>query len=114
MTQGTSLFFDLPCVVYAVFPDKNTAEALASKLVDQGLAACANVFQEHTAIYVWAGKLERSAEVAVLFKTTPAAVPRLIEEIKSQHPYETPAILSWQIAHCDPSYAKWISESVKS
>lgn len=113
MTQGTSLFSDLHCVIYAVFPDIKTAETIAVELVEEGLAACANVFQEHTAIYMWAGKRERSAEVAVIFKTTHEAVPRLMQEIKSRHPYETPAILSWPIAHCDPGYAQWISDTVK-
>ena len=113
MTQGTALFSDLHSVVYTVFPDKKTAEAVATEIIDQQLAACANIFQEHTAIYLWEGKRERANEVAVLFKTTTTAVSNLIGEIKSRHPYETPAILSWSIANCDPDYAKWISESVR-
>jgi periplasmic divalent cation tolerance protein len=114
MTQDPALNSDLHCIVYSVFPDKTTAEKIAMEIIDKGLAACANVFQGHQAIYIWAGKQEKAAEVAVLFKTTKTASELVMKEIKLRHPYETPAILSWPITGIDPKYSKWISETVKA
>ena len=41
----------------------------AAPLVDQGLAACVNIFPGMTAIYVWEGKRQRESETAMIIKT---------------------------------------------
>lgn len=114
MSIPTALAAENNCIVYAVFPDRKSAEELSTEFVSMRLAACANVFAPHTAIYSWQGKIEQAQEVAVIFKTTASAAPKLMHEIKSRHSYENPAILSWNLQACSPEYANWVRSAVKA
>ena len=53
---------DKPVLIYSTFPSAAEAERVGGALVDQGLAACVNIFPGMTAIYVWEGKRQRESE----------------------------------------------------
>ncbi|MBT8487207.1 MAG: divalent-cation tolerance protein CutA, partial [Gemmatimonadetes bacterium] len=57
-------------VVLTTAPDAEVAEALATRVVDERLAACANIVPGITSIYRWEGEVQRDAEVLVILKTT--------------------------------------------
>lgn len=95
-------------IVYAVFPNRESAEKLSQELVALKLVACANINSDHTAIYQWQGKLERASETAVYFKTQSDLVEKVISTIKASHPYELPAILAWQVQSALPEYERWV------
>jgi len=95
-------------IVYALFPDAESANRVVRQCVHDGLAACANLLAPCTSIYEWEGEITESAEHPVIFKTTSARVDALMEQIKIMHPYEVPAILSWPIVRTPHEYAKWI------
>ena len=89
-------------MVWCPFPDKTTARVVADALLDEGLAACANLMPGMTSVFVWNGVKEASEESGALFKTNAALLPRLIERLAALHPYEEPAILGWT---CDAASA---------
>jgi periplasmic divalent cation tolerance protein len=60
---------DKPVLVYSTFPSPAEAERVGGLPVDQGLAACVNLFPGMTAIRVWEGKRQRERETARLVKT---------------------------------------------
>ena len=55
---------DKPVLIYSTFPSAAEAERVGGALVDQGLAACVNIFPGMTAIYVWEGKRQRERAYA--------------------------------------------------
>jgi periplasmic divalent cation tolerance protein len=98
--------------VYAVFADAEEAERIAGQVVEERLAACANLFGPVGSIYRWRGKVERAEEVAAIFKTTEVLAEALITRIAGLHSYEVPCIVSWPIERVLGSYATWVEDSV--
>lgn len=74
--------------------------------IREKLATCAHRSRIHST-YRWDGKIEFTHEWRVQFKTTLGMKNSLIEEIKSQHPYETPQILAWD-ADTTEDYFNWV------
>lgn len=97
-------------IVYAVFPDAESAARVARQCIHDGLAACVNILSPCTSIYEWEGEITENAEVPVVFKTTTARIDALMEQIKTMHPYEVPAILSWPIVRAPHDFAKWVNQ----
>nr|MBP6104632.1 divalent-cation tolerance protein CutA [Gammaproteobacteria bacterium] len=57
-------------------------------------AACVNIIPSAISVYEWEGKLEKSQECLLLFKTTMTKTEELKQWILAQNPYSIPAILS--------------------
>ena len=96
--------------VYATFGSDEEARRLARVLVEERLAACANVLAPCHSIYRWQGKVEEAEEVPVLFKTAAAGARRLIARIGALHSYDVPAAVAWPIAAALPAYAEWVAD----
>ena len=77
-------------------------------MVEDRLAACANILTPCHSVYRWQGKVEEAAEVPVLLKTRADLAERLIARIGSLHSYEVPAAVVWQIEAAIPAYAQWV------
>ena len=94
--------------VYATFADAAEAERIARILVEERLAACANILGPCRAIYRWEGAVEQADEIAALFKTRADAAERLIARLGELHSYDVPAAVVWPIADALPAYAQWV------
>ena len=95
--------------VYATFADAEEAGRIARALVEERLAACANILGPVRSIYRWEGKIEDATEVAALFKTRADGAEALIARLGAMHSYEVPAAVVWPIAHALPAYADWVA-----
>jgi len=95
--------------VYATFADAEEAGRIARALVEERLAACANILGPVRSIYRWDGKIEDATEVAALFKTRADGAEALIARLGAMHSYEAPAAVVWPIAHALPTYADWVA-----
>lgn len=98
--------------VYATFAEEDEAARIARTLVEERLAACANILGPCRSIYRWKGKVEDAEEVAVLFKTTAGGAEALIARLAALHSYDVPAAVVWPIAAALEAYAGWVAESV--
>ena len=98
--------------VYSTFGSDEEARRIARQLVDERLAACANILAPCHSIYRWQGSIEEAAEVPVLFKTRADAADRLIARLGELHSYDVPAAVVWPIAQALPDYAQWVCEGV--
>ena len=92
------------------------AKRLAFTLVEEGLAACDNLFPAVTSIYVWEGAVQEEQESTLLIKTSAEAVDALGERIRALHSYDTVEILALPVdaAHSDPRYVSWVHSAVKT
>ncbi len=93
---------------------KDKAATLSRTVVEERLAACANIIPSVRSIYAWKGTVEDDEEAMVFFKTTDDGIFPLTERIKSLHPYEVPEIISFAIREGEgnPDYLEWIARSV--
>jgi periplasmic divalent cation tolerance protein len=99
--------------VYATFADEEEAARIARTLVEEGLAACANIIGPCRSIYRWQGGIEDAREVAALFKTTAEGADALIARLAELHSYDVPAAIVWPIDAAHEAYAAWVTESVR-
>lgn len=94
--------------VYCTFPDRDSALTAARKIVQEELAACANILGEIRSVYRWQGEVNDAREVAILFKTRFAALEALRTRIKALHSYDLPGITVWAADESDQQFADWI------
>ena len=94
--------------VYATFGSSQEARQIARTLVEERLAACANILGACHSIYRWQGAIEESEEVSALFKTRADLAETLIARLAELHSYEVPAAVVWPIAYALDSYAVWV------
>jgi periplasmic divalent cation tolerance protein len=98
--------------VSTTLPHEQAAELLAARVVEERLAACAQVLGPVSSTYFWKGKVERGREWYCHLKTTSARLMALQQRIRELHPYETPEVIAVPIVDGDSSYLKWIEETV--
>jgi periplasmic divalent cation tolerance protein len=98
-------------LVITNLPDAESARALATKLIEQRVAACVNILAPCLSIYRWEGKLEEAEEVPLLIKTSAARYAALEEAIRAYHPYELPEIIAVRVEKGLPDYLAWVAAS---
>ncbi len=101
---------DKPVLIYSTFPSAEEAERIGGSLVDRGLAACVNIFDGMTSIYIWQGKRERGTEAAMLIKTRASLAQQAITEARKLHPYTNPAFLVLPVSGGSEDFMRWIAE----
>ena len=99
-------------IVWVTAPDLRIARKLSRLALDQRLVACARIRPGLESHYWWQGKLEASAEVLILFKTTLAKLAALEKLIVAQHSYETPEFITLPLAEGNAKYLAWLADSV--
>jgi len=100
-------------VVLVTAPDVKAARALARAALAARLIACANLVPRLESHYWWKGKMESSAEVLLIMKTTQVKL-RLLEELfLRKHPYDTPEILALTVERGTRRYLDWLAGSVR-
>ena len=96
------------CWVYMTAESFEEAKRIGQILVSQNLAACVNLLENMTSIYIWKDKLEEDQEVVIIAKTRKTLMPKLIETINSLHSYDCPCILELPIQGGNPDFLSWI------
>jgi periplasmic divalent cation tolerance protein len=85
------------------------AERIGRALVEERLAACANLLPGLRSIYRWKGRVQEASETLLLVKTTAAALLALTERVRTLHSYECPCIAALPILGGNPDYLAWIA-----
>jgi periplasmic divalent cation tolerance protein len=99
-------------IAFVTAPNLKTARSLATAALKSRLAACANLIPEIESHYWWQGKVESSAEVLILFKTTKTKLKALEKLIVARHPYDTPEFIALPITKGNRRYLEWVRQSV--
>ena len=88
------------------------AEKIANFLVEERLAACAQIISDIRSIYWWEGKICRETEVFFTAKTTREAFPRLEAAVKKLHSYQVPQIVFIALDEGSADYLAWLRAMV--
>ena len=89
------------------------ARKIARSLVEERLAACANVIPGVCSFFYWEGRLCREEEALILVKTVNRQTKRIIERIKMIHRYEVPEIIFLRVDKGEKNYLRWVEKMVK-
>lgn len=101
-------------VVLVTAPDAEVAERLAATLVEEGLAACANLVPGVVSVYRWEGEVRRDAEFLLVLKSTVERSAALRDRVVALHPYEIPEVLVLPVESGHEPYMAWVRASVGS
>ena len=100
-------------IVLVTAPNLRTARLLAKAALRVRLVACANLVPGLESHYWWQGKLERSGEVLIVFKTVRRHLPALEKLVSAEHPYDTPEFVVLPLTAGSTRYLDWLGASVK-
>jgi periplasmic divalent cation tolerance protein len=100
-------------VVLVTCGSAKEARKIAWAVVEQRMAACANIVTSPVqSVYRWKGRVESAKEFLLIIKTTQSRFAKLKVEVKRLHSYDVPEIIALPIAAGATDYLNWISMSV--
>ena len=102
------------CLCYVTAGSRAEALAIGRALVEERLAACANVLDGMTSLYWWQGALEQASEAVLIVKTRTELVDPLTQRVKQLHSYECPCVAVLPVAGGNPDYLAWIARETRS
>ena len=100
--------------VTALFANDGEARSISRTVIEERLAACANIGGPVHSIYHWQGAIDEADEVATSFKTTAAMAGALIARIAELHSYEVPCVYSSPVEQVAAAYAEWVEANVRA
>lgn len=98
-------------VVLVTASSADEAGGIGRTLVEERLAACANVVGPIRSIYRWQGAVEEAAEHLLLVKARAADVDALAARVRALHSYEVPEVLALPVCAGSSAYLAWLADS---
>ena len=95
-------------VVFTTAPNSEEANSLATRIVEEKLAACVQVLPPMTSHYSWNGAVQREPEHLLLIKTMEDNFEALAGFIKANHSYEVPEIVAIRSERVSDEYLAWM------
>lgn len=99
-------------LLYVTCPDVVVAQRIADTVVEERLAACANLLPGMRSVYRWQGKVEHADEAVLILKTTARRTAALIRRVKTLHPYEVPCIVALPISGGYAPFLAWVGKNI--
>lgn len=94
--------------VYVTASDRDEAKAIGRRLVEERLAACANILPGATSVFRWDGKLEEAEEAVLVLKTTEQKLDALIARTKALHSYDCPCVEALPVVEGNRDFLEWV------
>ena len=98
-------------VVLVTASNEDEAAKIARTLVEERLAACANIIRNIRSIYRWEGEVQDDPEVLMVIKTRKELFGRIEKRVRELHSYDVPEVISLDITEGSEPYIKWLSGS---
>jgi periplasmic divalent cation tolerance protein len=95
-------------VVMTTCGDKPEAEMIATRLVEQRLAACVQMFLIDS-VYRWEGEVQQAKEWMLLCKIKASDYEKVEAAIRAAHSYSNPEIVEVAIESGVQAYLSWIA-----
>lgn len=100
-------------LVYITTGNKEEAEKLGGLLVEQRLAACANIIDGMTSIFWWENRLDQDRETVLIVKTRQSLIEQLTRTVQDNHSYDCPCVVALPIIGGNPEFIDWIEKETR-
>jgi periplasmic divalent cation tolerance protein len=94
---------------YVTVPSDALAQEIASTVVSERLAACANIIPGMKSVYQWQGRIEQRDEIILILKTQEKLFKTLEARVKALHSDETPCIVALPVTAGNAGFLQWIT-----
>ncbi|MDR3568286.1 MAG: divalent-cation tolerance protein CutA [Syntrophobacteraceae bacterium] len=101
-------------IVFVTAGSEEEAAHIGRTLVEERLAACANIIPALRSIYRWKGEICDEREVLIIIKTRTSKYESLEKRVKELHSYEVPEIVSFSVDRGLPRYLAWVAEETEA
>ena len=98
-------------IIFITTPSKKEGEKIGHYLVENKLAACANILPKITSIFSWEGKIHNDSESLLILKTKRSLFRQVAEEVKKLHSYTVPEIIAIPLVEGSAPYLEWIRKN---
>lgn len=95
--------------VYATAGDVAEALRIGRALVEERLAACANVLDGVRSVYWWQGAVQEGGEAVLILKTTDDRLGALIDRVCALHSYDCPCIEALPVVGGNQGFLDWVA-----
>jgi periplasmic divalent cation tolerance protein len=95
-------------IIFCTIASEQEAAALGRTLVEEGLAACANIIPQIRSIYRWKEEIWDERETLLMIKSREDLFEKIRSRIKELHSYEVPEITAVHVDKGDADYVQWI------
>ena len=85
------------------------ARTIALTLVEERLAASANVIPTISSVFRWRGRIHEASEAVVIVKTRFELADAVTTRVRALHGYECPCIVVLPVTGGHPDYLAWIA-----
>lgn len=99
-------------LVYVTCADELEAEKIASIVIGEKRAACANILPAMKSFYWWEGAVQSASETVLILKTDANHASELTGRICELHSYDCPCVVVVPIESGNPDYLDWIRASL--
>jgi periplasmic divalent cation tolerance protein len=96
-------------MLYITAGSRDEAKTIGRVLVEERLAACANIIDGMESIYRWQDKLTEAREAVLIVKTRADFVARVTERVKALHSYSVPCVVALPILDGNAAYLDWLA-----
>jgi periplasmic divalent cation tolerance protein len=95
-------------IIFVTAASEQEAASIGRTVVEEGLAACANIIPHMHSIYRWKGEIWDEGETLIIIKSREEYFERIRSRIRELHSYEVPEITAIQLDKGDAAYLQWI------
>lgn len=99
-------------VVFVTAKDKQEAQKIARRLVEDKLIACANIVDGVKSVFWWQGKTDEADETLLIMKSEKRLFKKIAAAVKALHSYDLPEVIALPIIEGSADYLKWMKESL--
>lgn len=97
-------------LVMTTCADREQAERLARRLVEQRLAACVSIGSAMVSVYPWEGRVNTEQEIPLSIKTSPKHIDKLKRAFEQIHDYDVPEMLVLPVTDGLQPYFDWADD----
>ncbi|CAI5667360.1 protein CutA homolog isoform X1 [Oreochromis niloticus] len=93
-------------------PNEQTAKHVGRAIMERRLAASVNILSKTSTMFYWKGEIQDANEILMLVKTKTSRIQKVVDYVRSIHPYGNPEVLSLAVDDGSLAYMKWMDEAI--